>query len=102
MDNYFEQFIGDVKTYSMWNDERIAKILEEAGLSDVHWQSVSGIGATDEYRCDIITHHFTKDEIVTKLKSVQKRYGLMDINTFKPNWNEDETEAHAHFTVVLK
>lgn len=99
---YFEQFVGDVKTYSMWRDERMAKILDEAGLSSVHWQSVSGIGKDGDYRCDIISREFTKEELLVKLESVRARYDIRDIRTFKPTRDSNEHEAHAHFMVNLK
>lgn len=84
---------------SQWRDERIAKILDDAGLSSVHWQSL--LDNDGSYRCDMVSREFTESDLMSKLRSVEKQYDLISINTFKPEWNKD-IEAHAHFKVNLK
>lgn len=60
-----------------------------------------GTGRIDEWQCHMVSKDLTADELLTKLHSVEKKYGLMHINDFKPEWNKNN-EAHAHFTVILK
>lgn len=92
---YFEQFTGDVPYRQPWRDERIEKILQDAGIiydGGYQWTGT---------RCDFVTYQHTNRDILSRLTSVQNKYKLKNVSDFKPDWIIG-TGVHGHFEVDLK